>query len=300
MLGRHGPRPLTDLDVPGSRYAALAVVLCLLWASAFVAIKIVLASAPPFFVMVTRFLVAGLLLLALARARGMALPTRAADWRTIAVLGLLNNALYLGVTAVALGHLSAGMGAILASTNPPLVALAAAVFLGERLTPTRAMGMIVSYGGVAWVMWHRLGEQNQGWAMALFLACTPALVAATLLFKRARLTHDLVVVNAVQCLVGGLALVPATLLLEDLGQVHLTLAFLAAQAYLVLGVACGAMLLWFWLLSHGGATRASSFFFLNPILALFLGAILLGEPLAARDFLGTLAVAGGIYLVQRT
>ena len=59
------------------------------------------------------------------------------------------------------------------------------------------------------------------------------------------------------------------------------------------------MLIWFWLLTHGDATRASAFFFLNPIFGLFLGALFLGEPLTAIDFAGSAAVALGIYLVQR-
>ncbi len=56
---------------------------------------------------------------------------------------------------------------------------------------------------------------------------------------------------------------------------------------------------WFWLLTHGDATRASAYFFLNPIFGLFIGALLLGEPLGPVDFVGSAAVALGIYLVQR-
>jgi len=59
------------------------------------------------------------------------------------------------------------------------------------------------------------------------------------------------------------------------------------------------MLIWFWLLSHGDATRASAYFFLNPVLGVFLGALILGEPLRAYDFAGSIVVALGIYLVQR-
>ena len=59
------------------------------------------------------------------------------------------------------------------------------------------------------------------------------------------------------------------------------------------------MLIWFFLLQSGDAGRASAFFFLNPILGLFLGALLLGEPLHRFDLVGTLGVAVGIYLVQR-
>jgi drug/metabolite transporter (DMT)-like permease len=59
------------------------------------------------------------------------------------------------------------------------------------------------------------------------------------------------------------------------------------------------MSIWFWLLRRGDATRASAWFFLNPIIGVFLGATILAEPLRAQDFLGAAAVAFGIHLVQR-
>ena len=100
-------------------------------------------------------------------------------------------------------------------------------------------------------------------------------------------------------LAAGVALFLPSLALEPIGTVRFTPSFLAAQAFLILGVSCLGMLIWFWLLRHGDASRASAYFFLNPVLGLFLGALLLGEPLRVQDFAGSAAVAIGIYLVQR-
>ena len=87
------------------RYTALAVLFSLLWTSAFSAVKIGLRDSPPLFLMSSRFIVAGAALLLIARWRGAVLPARLADWRPIALLGVLNYALYLGLTATALRHL---------------------------------------------------------------------------------------------------------------------------------------------------------------------------------------------------
>jgi drug/metabolite transporter (DMT)-like permease len=81
--------------------------------------------------------------------------------------------------------------------------------------------------------------------------------------------------------------------------VRLTPSFVASQAYLIAGVSWTGMLIWFWLLRHGDATRASAWFFLNPVIGVVLGAALLGEPLRVQDLLGSAAVALGIHLVQR-
>jgi drug/metabolite transporter (DMT)-like permease len=92
-------------------------------------------------------------------------------------------------------------------------------------------------------------------------------------------------------------LLPAALLWESLDAVRLTPALLAAQAHLIVVISAAAMMLWLWLLSHGDATRAGAWFFLNPVLGLFMAAVVLGEPLHAQDFLGGLVVGAGIYAV---
>ncbi len=282
-----------------ARYTLLALLFSLSWASGFTAIKVALHDSPPLFLMASRFFLAGTGLLVLARLRGAPFPRTWPEWRKIALLGLLNNALYLGLTALLLVHVSAGMGAVLASTNPLMLALVAPWALGEPLTRGRALGLVLSYAGVAWVMWSRIGRDNDPLAMAAWLACIAFLVAGTLLFKRWHLPHDLLVINGGQLLAGGVILTVPTLAFESLSQVRLTPGLLAAQAWLVVVISMGAMLLWLWLLRHGDATRASAWWFLNPVLGLFIAAFVLGEPLHVQDLLGSALVAAGIYMVQR-
>lgn len=286
------------MAVSPARYTLLALLFSLLWASGFVAIKIALRDSPPLLLMASRFLVAGAGLLGWAGLRGLALPRTWAGWRPIAVLGLLNNGLYLGLTSLLLVHLSAGMGAVLASTNPLMLAILAPWFLDERLTGRKALGLGVSYAGVAWVMGSRIGHDDPA-SMVAWLGCILFLVTATILFKRWRLAHDLVVINGGQLLAAGLALAGPSLAWESMGSVRLTPALLLCQGWLIVGVSIGAMMLWLWLLEHGDASRASAWFFLNPVLGLFLAAVVLGEPLRVEDFLGSAVVGAGIYLVQR-
>ena len=281
------------------RYTLLAVLFSLLWASAFIGVKVALQSSPPLFLMAFRFLVAGGLLLTYARLRGRRLPRTRAEWGPLVALGLLNTALYLGLSSIALQHLSAGTGAVLASTNPLLLALVAAWLLGERLTAAKIAGLLLSFTGVVWIMRARMGDADRPEAMGLAMLAIGFLVTGTLVFKKLRVAQDLLVVNGAQLLAAGVALFLPSLALEPIGTVRFTPSFLAAQAFLILGVSCLGMLIWFWLLRHGDASRASAYFFLNPVLGLFLGALLLGEPLRVQDFAGSAAVAIGIYLVQR-
>ena len=72
-----------------------------------------------------------------------------------------------------------------------------------------------------------------------------------------------------------------------------------AMAYLVFVMSAGASLLWYWLLSHGEASRVSAFYFLTPVFGLAFGALLLGETFHPSDVFGLTAIAAGIVLVQR-
>ena len=283
-----------------SRYTALALLFSFIWSSAFISVKISLESSPPLFLMASRFLVAGGLLLLYARLRGRRMPRGARQWWPLAALGLLNFGLYLGLTSVALQHLSAGMGAVLASTNPLMLAVVAPWVLHERVGLLKITGIVISFAGVVWMMRSRLGDDNRPGAMVLVVISIMCLVAGTLLFKRMQLDYDLLVLNGAQLFAAGLFLVVPSLMFEPVGDVRLTASFLASQAYLVVVVSWIGMATWFWLLRAGDATRASAWFFLNPVLGLVLGALLLGEPLRAQDFAGAAAVAAGIYLVQRT
>jgi drug/metabolite transporter (DMT)-like permease len=125
----------------------VVILYIFLWASAFVPSRIVSVSAPPLWILAIRFTIAGGALLIGARLAGLRFP-RPRQLLPLALLGLCGNTLYLGLTYLALRHLSSGMGAIVASTNPLLLALAAPSLLGEPLTPRKLVGMVLGFSGV--------------------------------------------------------------------------------------------------------------------------------------------------------
>jgi drug/metabolite transporter (DMT)-like permease len=286
--------------VPGLRYALAAACFSALWASSFVAIKMALRDCPPLLLMSSRFLLAAVVLFTSAWVVGVRWPDGWLEWRRIGLLGVLSNALYLGVNALTLQYLDAGVSAVLASTNLLLLALVAPWALGEGLTWTKVVGLVAGGAGVGWVMWSRVEADNHPAAMAVFLAAVVFIVTATVLFKRWTFVANLVVVTGGQCLFGGLLLLVPALTLESVWDVRVTRDLLIAQAYMVVMVSGVTTLIWLWLLSRGRATRASAYFFLNPVFGLLLGAAVLQERLSTGDLAGAAAVALGIYLVERS
>jgi len=285
----------------GAAGTALAVFYIVLWASAYVPSKVGATAAPALWFLVARFLTAGLVMAVIAIALQRSFPRRGLDWLIYAGLGVLANAAYLGLTYLALGRgLSAGIGSIVASTNPLVVALVAPSLLHEPLTRLKFLGLALGFGGVVGVVLARGGGTSarpEDVALAFLGVC--ANVGSTIVFKRARAGTDLLAINTIQLLAAGLAVIPAALLLEGAPVVQLTPALIASFAYLVAVLSVGASLLWFWLLSRGDASRVSAFYFLTPVFGLLFGALFLSETVGPSDLFGLVAIALGILLVQR-
>ncbi len=279
---------------------AVALLYIVLWSSSFIATKVVLRHSPPLTLLTARFLVAAGIMALLARMRGLSRPQGRAAWRRLALFGLLNSALPLAFNFEALRHLSAGTGAIIAATNPLVVALIAPRLLGEHLARMRIVGLGLGFGGVIFVMAARLGVGiDTPLGILLSSLHVLSLVTATFLYKRMPPTEHPLVVNAVQLAAAGLVLTPVALLFERPGRVRLDPSFVWAFLYLVFVISIAASLLWFWLLARGEASVVSAYFFLTPIFGIGLAALLLGEPFSARDGLGLGAVAAGIFLISR-
>jgi len=279
-----------------------AVFYVVLWASAYVPSKIGATAAPPLWFLVARFLVAGLVMAACVLVLRRPFPASSAAWLVYAALGVLANAAYLGLTYTALGHgLSAGIGSIVASTNPLVLAVLAPRLLGEPLTWRKGLGLALGFGGVLGVMLARTGSATARPSdVGLAFIGVVSNVASTILFKRARGTADLLAINTIQLLAAGVALIPVAMLLEGAPTVQPGPAVVASFVYLVAVLSVGASLLWFWLLSQGAASRVSAFYFLTPIFGLAFGALFLSETVGPGDAVGLIAVALGIVLVQRS
>ena len=278
----------------------LALLYVFLWASAFVPSKVLSTEGQPLWMLVIRFFLAGAVLIALARAAHRRFPSDARGWLELLLLGILTNALNLGLTYISLEHLSSGMGAILASTNPLILALLAPRLLSEPLTKRKGLGLMLGFCGVVTIMIVRAGTGTaRPQDVAINILGVLSAVSSTILYKRIQSRHDVVAATAAQLTCAGLVLIPAAFLLEGSFRLVATPELMGSMAYLVLIVSVGASLLWFWLLTHGEASRVSAFYFLTPAFGLALGALLLGEHITVHDLLGLGAIAVGISLVQR-
>src|SRR5437870_4160924 len=277
-----------------------AILYVFLWASAFVPSRVLARGAPPLSILAILFILAGGLLFSGLWAARLPVPRDRATWLRLFAVGLGGNALYLGLSYEALRHMSAGMGSIVASTNPLILALVAPWLLREPLTARKATGLILGFAGVVLAMHTRAGSSAaRPVDVLLALAGVLSFVFSNVLFKRMRARPHPVVLNAAQLLCAGLALVPAALLIEGPPQIHWTAPVVASLAFLIVVLSVGASMLLFWILQHGEASRVSAYFFLTPAFGLLLGALLLHEPLVPLDGVALVVIALGLRLVTR-
>lgn len=279
---------------------AAALFYIALWASAFVPSKIAVLDSSPLWLLVARFSAAGVLSLVIALAVRARFPRTPSAWAGAVAFGLLANAGYLGLTYEALRHLASGVGSIVASTNPLVLALVAPWVLREPLTPRKLAGLLLGFGGVVAIAIVRTGTGGaEPRDIALASAGVLASVASTIVFKRWCADDDLRAINAVQLVAAALVLVPLAALLE--GAPHATMGprLIVSFWYVVLVMSIGASYLWFRLLRTGDASRVSAYYFLTPVFGLAFAALLMHEPVGVRDLGGLAAIAAGIALVQR-
>ena len=292
-----------SIAVPRSRFNPLPIYIglfCLLWSFAFVAGKIGVTDCPPLILLAARFSLAGLLILGTTLIRGDGWSLSWRDAAMFAVLGIANNALYLGLGYTGLQSVSAGLGGLIVSANPVFTAALAALLLGEGMTRQKAAGLLLGVVGVIFIVWHRLSVGTDSLHGIIFtLASLASIVAGTILFKLFAPKGSLWIGNGIQNIAAGIVLTPIALTFADIHAIEFTPGLAGAFAFLVLGGSILAYLLWFHLLKVCGATAASAYHFLMPPLGMLFAFLVLGEHVEVRDLLGIVPVAIGIYLVTR-
>jgi drug/metabolite transporter (DMT)-like permease len=244
-----------------------------------------------------RFLISGVIGIAIARMLGQTWRLSRGQWRATVVFGICQNALYLGLNFVAMQKIEAGLASIIAASLPLMVALAGWLFLGEKTRPLGLFGLAAGMVGVLLIMGSRLSGGVDLTGLVLCLLGAAALTMATLTVRGASSGGNLLMVVGLQMLVGAVCLGVVSALTETYAVTwspRLVLAF----AYTTLVSGLLATLVWFMLVERIGTVRAATFHFLNPFLGVSVAALFLGEALGWVDVIGVAIITVGILAVQ--
>lgn len=275
----------------------MGLAFAFMWSSAFTSARMIVADAPPLYSLSARFLISGLIAIALARLMGESWKLTRAQWRATIIFGLCQNAAYLGLNFVAMQWIEASAAAIIASTLPLLVAAAGFLFMGDRLKPVAVAGLVAGFGGVILIMGARFGGGLDPLGVALCVLAALALTIATLALRGASSGGNVMMVVGLQMLVGSAALIGPAVAFET-PEVTWTSRLILAFLYTTLIPGITATWVWFKLVQRIGAIRGATFHFLNPFFGVAVAAALLGESLNLTDIIGVAIIMAGILAVQ--
>ncbi|MBR9970261.1 DMT family transporter [Magnetospirillum sulfuroxidans] len=279
----------------------LITLFCLIWSSVFAVARLGLAHCPPLTLLSIRFALAAVVTLGLALALGERLP-RGRALLALALIGIANHAIYLGLSYLGMRHVPAGLTAIIVSANPVLTAFLAAMALSERLNGRKLAGLALGVVGVVFILRHRIVAGTDSAVDMLWpLGALVALSAGAILFKRIGLNSGGGFGGlTVQLSAAALFLAfPAWALEGGLGAVQAVPEFWFSLAYQVILASVIAYAIWFHLLRVSTATAASAWHFLIPPLGVLFGWLIMDETVMWADFAGIVPVAAGIWLVTR-
>lgn len=281
-----------------ARYLLTGLAFAILWSSASSAGKIGLKSAGGLVLFTTRFLIAGVLLLAWSLVAQRDRFPKNKEWVHLAIFGAFNTTLYLGVFIVALEEVTAGVTSIALALNPLLIGAMTALWIRVRVSSVQWISILIGIAGVAIVSYPLLQNQYASpWGMVLMALCMVAYSFGSVYYATIHWSLSRAAINGWQVFLGGLFLLPFALLFPQ-KENHFDFRFWASVFWLVVPVSIGAVQLWLYLLKID-SIRAALWLFLCPIFGLTFAAILLDEPITNFTLVGTAFVLLSLFLGQR-
>jgi drug/metabolite transporter (DMT)-like permease len=277
------------------------LVLCGIWGSTWLFIKLGLADLPPFTFAGIRFVIALAILCTIIRIRRIALPRARADWILLAITGILSFGFNYGLVFWGEQYISSGLAALLQATTPAFGLVFAHFHLpGERLSWAKIGGVILGVCGVGVVFSNQLavaGRQALAGCVALLLSSI-VVAYSNVLVKTYGNKLNPAILAAGQMFFGLLLLLAVGMGLEgNPFRFHWTALAVIALLYLAIVGSVIAFLLYYWLILHMDVTKSMLIALVTPVVAVLLGMIVLDEQIGWRTLAGGAMIMLGITLI---
>lgn len=275
----------------------------LIWGSTYLAIRFAIETLPPFGMAGTRFVLAGMVLFTIARLRGAAMP-RAVHWRSATVVGALMLLGGNGGVVWAEQRVPSGLAALLIATVPLWMALLEWL-RGETSRPSGklALGLALGMAGVAWLASSggtADGQRIDPLGALVLVGASLSWALGSLHARRARLPASPLFATALEMTMGGACLLAASLLRGEWSG--FSLASVSARSawslvYLFLFGSLVAFTAYVWLLHHTTPTRAATYAFVNPLVAVVLGWAIVGETLTPVTLMAATVIIAAVVVI---
>lgn len=276
------------------------IAVCILWGSTYLAIRIGVSDFPPALFAGIRFLIAGALVLLFAYTKGYKFPEDLTGVRRQSIVGLFLLLGGNGLVVWAEQWVYSGAAALLLAIVPLFNAILER-FLpnGPKIGMMGWFGLLLGFFGVALLV--LTGSDASiidvtGGIVLLLAAFSWSL--GSVYSKTFKASGTMVANIGIQMLAGGIGLTIVGLLLGEAGNIHLTSKGLGALAYLILFGSILGYSSYIYILQKWPASKAGTYAYVNPVVGVILGAVVLGEPVSPNVFFSAIIILGGVLLVQ--
>jgi drug/metabolite transporter (DMT)-like permease len=287
----------------GSPLAYLAfVTVCVIWGTTYLAITVALETVPVLLLAGLRWMCAGVVMSALMLATGRGLP-RPALWGPLLLLGFLMNVVGNGFVVYAQQYVASGLTAVLIATTPFWSAFVERLLPnGDRFSTRALTGLALGFAGIVVLVWPEMtnggagGRAFIGGVIAIQLACV-GWVVGTSYARRHELGDNPFRSTALQMVFSGTMLLAAATWNGDWAQLSFTPRTIIAMIYLSIAGSLVAYSAYIYAIQHLPLSLVSLYAYINPIIAVTLGTLLLSEPFSTRIAISAALVLLGTWIV---
>jgi drug/metabolite transporter (DMT)-like permease len=278
------------------------IAVCIFWGSTYLAIRIGVGELPPTIFAGIRFIIAGSLMLGYAKFKGLAMPKNSSEMLKISIVGIFLLVGGNGGVVWAETRVSSGIASLMVATVPLFMAIIESLLPSKpKLNKKGWLGLLIGFAGVAFLV---LSDFNKATVdiigMALLIIGALSWASGSVYSKSFTSSASTVSNIAIQMLSGGICLSIIGGVLGEFQKAHFTPKGLGALLYLVvfgsiIGYSC-----YIYILQKWPAAKAGTYAYVNPPVAVILGAIVLDEPISLKIVLATIIILCGVILVQRS
>lgn len=271
------------------------------WGSTYLAIRVAVRTMPPLLKAGSRFVIAGLILYLIARARSGPVKIEAKHWRSALIVGGLLLLGGNGGVVLAEQTTSSSLAALMVAATPLWFALFARIFFGETMTPRAVVGLIIGFLGIGLLSLPSSGPKEMSLAGGLLLLGAPVCWAAGSLYStKAAFPDQALLGTAMQMIAGGgLQLIAAIALGEPqrLDLTGISGASWIAWGYLIVFGSLAAFTAYIWLLKNTKTSLVATYAYVNPVVAVGLGWFFLNEPITPGVLVAAAVIIAGVAMI---
>ncbi|MDF2067109.1 DMT family transporter [Bacillus sp. Cr_A10] len=273
------------------------LVLILVWGASWPIYKLALPYTPPLLFSGMRATIGGVLLGLILLNRLDKINWRE-NWKLYCISALFNTTLFFGIQTVGLNYLPGGLFSILVYFQPVLLGLFAWIWLGEFMTPVKIIGLLIGFLGILMVSLDGLTFHVSVIGVVLGIVTAICWAFGVIYVKSIRDRVDAYWMVSLQCIIGGAVLLGTGTYFESWSEIQWNSTYIFGLSYgAIFGIPI-SYIIYYKLINEGEASKVGSYTFLVPIIAVFIGAVFLDEPITYLLIIGLIMVGASIFIVN--